>query len=172
MQDLLYLFLLSILTIISYQDFRERSISLLLFPLLAGSLIIYSWRFTDFSCHISYILWNLIFISSELLVLYTYFRIRSNGNCSLFKSWIGGGDVLFFISISILFSPVNFLCFIIIGMFFGLIGFFILRYMKRDIQTIPLAGVLSIELIIILIFIRFRYIENPFVDIFSAFFLV
>lgn len=135
--------LIVLLVISFYQDWKSRSIHVLVLILLAlvsGGLFYLldaSWRTVGL---------NLAFITVVMGGLFLYISFKEGRFLNIFKSHFGIGDVVFFIAVSPLFSNENFILFFISGMILSGCTHLILS--KKESQTtIPLAGYLSIYLI-------------------------
>lgn len=151
MNKLILSLLIFSLLIVVYQDLRTRQISTIIIPVLLILLLKYTTKLVDPVIHIQYILTNLLFVFVEFFILYILKINFSNDKKSLFDTWIGLGDLLFIILLALTFSPNNFLIFLITGLIIALFFYYIFRMFYRDTSTIPLAGILSIELILVLI---------------------
>lgn len=136
-----WLLLLGLLGIVSYQDFRERAISWWLIPLL----LITCFGIQQYT--LGYNLWfgvfvNSFFLLAQLLGLSLYFSIKHRKFVNITKEYLGIGDILFFIPLCFLFSPLHFIVFFISSFIFILLGYFLWRVFQ-PIETIPLAGALA-----------------------------
>jgi hypothetical protein len=91
---------------------------------------------------------NLGFLVLNSVFIIIYYSIKNKNIINPLGKYIGLGDVLFYIGITLLFSPVNFIMFFIIGLFITL-SFYLIRYqaVKSTNRKIPLAGFVSIILI-------------------------
>lgn len=142
---LAYLLLLPGLGIIIYQDFSARLISWWTIPwvlFIAGYLAVnnpfWQWQFLAF---------NFVFLVVQILAVSLYFSIKNRVWVNITKSYLGIGDILFFVAICPLFSPVHF-CFFFIGtLILTLIMALIYQLTIKKLKTIPLAGAMSICLI-------------------------
>lgn len=141
----MWLFLIIInLLIFVYQDFKYRAISiigLLVFFVLAG-LDKGDWVYFGINC---------LFIGIQMLLLSLYFSIKHGKIINITKTYLGIGDIFFFIPLCWLFSPHQFMLFFIISLCLVLIGFILIKIILNNIETIPLAGGMSIVLIGVLI---------------------
>jgi hypothetical protein len=150
MQTLITLLSIAALAVVVVQDFRQRMISWYLVPilfmlfaanaLLAISIIEAAYTFTV----------NLAFIILQLLMLTIYFSLRKRRLINIIDTWLGLGDVLLFIVLCTAFSPVNYFIFYLSSLLLAIIGFGIYKAFKGASNTIPLAGTMSIAMIILL----------------------
>jgi hypothetical protein len=140
-----------LLLVIFYQDLKFQAVSWILFPIgiLIGFLVLkaeYSIKLFSINLFI-----NIGFISFQMLIILLYFRLKYKGFSGVFQKAFGIGDLLFFIMITPLFSPLNYIAFFIASMFFSLLIFILLTKMKLYKNSkIPLAGFQSIFLVIII----------------------
>jgi hypothetical protein len=135
---------LVLLLVLFYQDARERSFSVFLIigllPLFIGYNLL-SISFEQFSRHI---IFNLVFTMLNLLVLTIYFSIKNRRLVNIADTYLGWGDILLFLLMSFLLSPVNYLSFFFIIPFL-IISFVIISrlFSYRAGKEIPLAGIQS-----------------------------
>ena len=141
------------LAVIVYQDFKFRAISWYLPPLifmLLGGAILYEEGLQPFWENLFF---NSIFILLNLIIVLLYFSLKQKKLINIFQSHLGLGDILFFFSLSPIFAPINFMIFFVICLLI-IIVFSILYLFKTKStnQSIPLAGWMSIQFSIVLIF--------------------
>ncbi len=93
--------ILAILAVISMQDFRFRAVSWFLFPL--GILALLLWNASTLSWPEIFQsqLINLAFLFFQIVVLLAVFKMKSIGPSMVFKSYIGLGDMLFFLLLAL-----------------------------------------------------------------------
>jgi hypothetical protein len=138
--------LIILLLLIFYEDFKERLISLWkvsLCLLLGGILNFSKVNFTVFLVNISI---NVGFILILFSVLFLYARIKMKKE--IFKVF-GVGDLLFFLVFASSLPTISFIVLFIFSLFFSLIVFLILKK-KTTQSTVPLAGLQSLFLALIL----------------------
>lgn len=152
MQKLLSLILIIILIPIIIEDFRSRKISLIwLFGILINSIILQMFTKVSFSDLIFHTSINLCIVAVNYGILTVYFSIKNKKLINLSNYYLGLGDVIFLISVSFLFSPLNFVCFIIFSLFFTLLYTLFARLVSLNkFKTVPLAGLQSLFLILVL----------------------
>ncbi|SHI73802.1 hypothetical protein SAMN04488096_10450 [Mesonia phycicola] len=151
------LIIIILLGIIVYQDFKYRLIHILvlLFIFIVGLLrnILNDISFFNF-------LRPALFISVILFFLWFYLIIKSKKIINPLDKHIGLGDILFFFSITPFFTLKDYIIYFISGLLFSIIfALFFKNYIEK--KMIPLAGLLSIALII-LIFLRNLFTYNLF----------
>jgi hypothetical protein len=148
---LLRLLTIVVLLIIVYDDLRYRSVRLFLFPALA-LLLAYGKIMSSLLSQVAlYAVVNMFYVSMTLAVCYVYLIVRRKG--SLF-AWIGMGDVLLLICLSMWFDPIQFIFFNTISITAALLIHLVLinyfKSLKID-HTIPLAGYQSLFFVFVLI---------------------
>jgi hypothetical protein len=125
------------LTLITIQDYKDRSVYWFLYPmvglLVLGIQLIQNSFYTVLFNSLS----NLVFISVLLLfaAVYSKFRFKKK----LINVSIGLGDVLFFIAISFAFAPISFFILFVFSLLFAL-AIHIFLNPKKNGSTVPLAG--------------------------------
>ncbi|WP_203258180.1 hypothetical protein [Hyunsoonleella ulvae] len=141
----LNILLIIVLAIILYQDFMMRTIHVSL-PLgvflIALTVNLIS---NDFSVY--QMLYNLAFITINILGLTLYFSLKHKTLVNPIDSFIGMGDIAFFLAITPLFHLKPFILFFIVGLVFSLMVHGVLLLFKK-VKTIPLAGYLALFLAI------------------------
>lgn len=155
--------LLIILSIITYQDFKHRAIWWFLIPIAALLQIHISLSAVSFSAFIQFTTTNLIIVSFQLMVLYAYlrFKYKLKSITKLLNSYLGLGDVLFFVLLTLAFSPVNFVLFLVLLLLLSLLGSVFFKSVK---QSVPLAGILALGYLLVLASTIFTK-SNLFIDL-------
>ena len=135
-----------------WQDFSSRTIH---WPLIASSGI-----FLGINCYIengpfdsiSLVLKNLAFLIVLMSILVGYYVFRQRSTRSIINTSIGSGDLFFFLIMALSFSFLNFMFFYFLGLLFSLTIWLAFRMLinVKDI-SVPLAGMLSAYMIILLI---------------------
>jgi hypothetical protein len=129
--------------ILAYQDIRYRQIQWIL--LLAIVVLSASWGMTRLSLEalLTHAAFNLSFIAFNFVLIVGYVHIRFKASLrSVFEQYLGIGDVLFWISITPLFSFYLFVVFFLVSLILSLFGFVLLRAIsiRSPLKTVPLAG--------------------------------
>ena len=140
--------LIASLILITIQDFRERRVSWVLFPVYA---VVGSYLFVASSTirwFLTNVFMNIGLVTLILFILYTYARFILKKD--FFKEVFGLGDLLFFIAFSLSFSTLAFINFF----FFSILATLVFWIVKQKIYrskatTIPLAGCMSLFLIFV-----------------------
>jgi len=166
------IFILVILILISWQDFRYRAISWIFIPVLAALFILYALLSLDYTSVFTNFLSNAGFLCIQYLILTIYFSLKYKKITNIINKSIGIGDILFFIVLCFYFSPINFIIFstislLLITLFFGV---WQLVRKSRNMQ-IPLAGALSIFLFVMIIGKDFLYSFSLYDDFYVTQFL-
>lgn len=134
------------------QDFKHRLISWPLIPLLLLCFLTQGFIKIPMAELLHNTFFNLAFIVLQLLALSIYISLKNKKLVNIVDSYIGLGDILFFAVITTAFSPVNFIIFYIAGLLFTLISYGIYVSLKKSgSKEIPLAGTMSLALIIVLL---------------------
>ncbi|WP_293917938.1 MULTISPECIES: hypothetical protein [unclassified Sphingobacterium] len=155
----LKIFIVLILILIAYQDFRYRGVTWYFFPLLFLGLSAISIR--DYGWHeVSlYSALNLLFIVLQLLILQLYFRIRNGHWQWIFDTVLGWGDVVFFIAIAVYFTLWGYFMFFVLSLGFALVMSLLLRMGTKKEITVPLAGWQAVLFLILFVLEHFNYLS-------------
>ena len=140
-----------VLTVIVYQDFKFRAVSWILFPLLASMLVLENIFIHALPLFVDFYLINFCFVAAQLCLITLYLSIRNKKFIKIWDQHLGAGDILFFIILCLFFSPVNFLLFYIGSLLFTVIVVLLLKRSYVGIAVIPLAGIQSGLLAVLII---------------------
>lgn len=136
----LHLISLSLFGVIAYQDFKQRQINLIyLFLLFLLALII---NYAEIMLTLHDFVQNIIFLFFILIILNLYYSIKKRKFVNTIDSYIGSGDILFFVACAPLFSLANFIFFFTLGILFSLVLYLVFRKIISS-DDIPLAGFFS-----------------------------
>jgi hypothetical protein len=141
-----------LLSIIGFQDFKNRSIPLFLFPLLFGLLFYYN--FTQLGLHdlLQYFAYNLFFLVAVFAFVSVYFSIRRRKFVNIFKKDIAVGDFLFYIILAVGFNTVDFILFFVFSLILSIIVVFVISLKNKTLTgNIPLAGLLALQFLVIFV---------------------
>ena len=140
-----------VLAWIAVQDFRERRISLMALFLLFGLGIVYAGLWFQWQDVPVKILGNTLF--AFLILVSGALLVKIGKSWESVPTFIGAGDFLFLLAISPMFSFGSFLVFLNTSMVLVLLsyGFLLLTGITRSDSTVPLAGALSLCLILTLV---------------------
>ena len=165
MSSLLVIILIGLLSVVIYQDFRNREISWFLIPLLLIVGISNALLSIDFKEFLTYTGINLSMVILNLLGVTLIISIKEKKIKNIINSYLGLGDILFFLVLTILFSPFNFIIFFMGSVLFtSLIYGGIILFNKNKQTLIPLAGAMSLMLIIALVFQHLNSSVNFYQD--------
>ena len=133
-----------------YQDFRYRWVGSIYFPMLIALQIGLSCALIGWDELWRYTLVNLMLLTLLFLVLTLYFSLRNRKWTNIINKYIGLGDVIFFVFLSLAFSPFNFLAFFVTSLLVILIIYFL--FVRKDLENykIPLLGGMAIAYLIVL----------------------
>ncbi|WP_308993686.1 hypothetical protein QLS71_007920 [Mariniflexile litorale] len=137
--------LIVVLTVVLYQDIMNRTIHITL-P-VSLFLIAMSINFISIDLDFYNILYNIAFVLINILGLTLYFSFKNKVFINPIDTFIGLGDIVFFIAITPLFTLKPFILFFIIGLLFSLLVHGVYSIFKNG-KTIPLAGYLALFLMI------------------------
>lgn len=147
---------------IFWQDFRDRAVSWIFFPILL--MLIFGQSLSNHQDVKSLIikalinLLILIFISSGIVF---YFSLKGKKLDQILNKMIGLGDILLLIAITPFFNPFFYCLFIISGSIISLIGNIIFDKLKKEETiNIPLAGNLALIFSILLLLISFKILPD------------
>jgi hypothetical protein len=155
MQSVFTLSSVVLLTAIAYQDFRYRKISLYLFLALLFCIISTFFFSSVAGGHNSFLNIGINFLFVLLLLAGggIYFFLTKRGAINIIDSYIGKGDILFLLIASLLLSPVNFISFCLVSFILTLLTLGTIQIIRRkDNSELPLAGVMSVVLLLCFLF--------------------
>jgi hypothetical protein len=156
-----------VLLITAIQDFRFREIHWATFPTLACLFLIEGLIRTSYESYIKESLCNLLFLAIQVFALVIYYLFKGNSLRIFINTSIGLGDIIFFLVIVLAFSQFNFIVFYISGLFFSLTIWVIIRVFAENKQNmVPLAGLFSVFMILILVLENLPFGFNRFSDFF------
>lgn len=142
------------LVFVTYQDFKSRTIHVILPIVILGlSLML---NIMNDNMLIEYALHNTIFLTINILGLVVYSSIKEKSMVNPIDKTLGLGDVLLFVAITPLASLKPFILLFIGGLLFSLVSFLIFQKFFKQDEGIPLAGLFSIFLILV---IGFKFIQ-------------
>ncbi|MBN8696063.1 MAG: hypothetical protein J0L87_06000 [Bacteroidetes bacterium] len=137
--------LIVLLGVIAFQDFKFRAISWYLLPLILFLLLYKGLCILENEVLVKNSSFNLAFVIIQFVGLTVYMSIKNKKIVNIVNSYIGLGDLLFFVVICVAFSPFNFILFFVVSNILTLIIFTIYKiFISRTVEEIPLAGAQSI----------------------------
>lgn len=150
---------------IIYQDFKSRQIYWFWPPLLFVLFFFQSVQEISGIEIVKNVSISTLFVVVNLLMVSLYFSLKEKKWINIFKRHFGIGDFLFFLALTPVFSPINFVIFFVISLILiGLVHVILITFGQKAIKTIPLAGWLSVLLVIALLLNAFLFNINPLND--------
>lgn len=135
----------------AYQDFKFRAVYWWVFPLLLTGLGVLAVSDIGWGAVIKHSCQNLVFLFIQMLFLTLYFSFKHKTWLNIFKGYLGLGDLLFLLCISIYFSFGNYIVFYILSLLVVILfSLLVKQVFKVAEQKIPLAGYQAILLFILL----------------------
>lgn len=145
MLSFLTLFLIVVLILVFFQDFKNRTIHVGL-PIAVFLLSVFI-NYISSDLKLDVIAYNIAFISINIIGLVLYFSFKNKKFINPIDRFIGLGDIVFFLAITPLFNLKVFMIFFIFGLLFSLLIHMVFVFFKQK-KTIPLAGYFSLFFII------------------------
>ena len=135
---------------ICYQDFKAREVYLLAYLILYGLLLLAVLK-TRVFLNIDFFIINSCILFAVTCILVMYYLIRyPHSTLSKLKTSVGWGDVLMLPAFIVSFSPVNLIVVFILSLVLSLIYYVVSNTCSSRVKTIPLAGIQSLVLSVIL----------------------
>lgn len=142
---------LILLLLVSFQDFRSRTVYAVVFPLLFLSNLIVNLPFAE-EGHWWDLLFNFLLVTGNLLLASVYFSVKNRALVNVAGKMIGWGDVLFFVCICPLFSFADFCIFFPLSLLVSLLIWLpVFAWRKEQRNRIPLAGLQAIPVMAVLV---------------------
>lgn len=135
-------------SIMAIQDFRERAVSWILFPLLAGALSILHFESSAPEQFLVFIISNILLVSAIVLILFLYTRVILHK--AFLNTSFGLGDLLFFYAFALGFPTFTFILLFVGAVLFSLLAFLVTK-LSGDSKLVPLAGFMSLFLIAVIL---------------------
>lgn len=135
-----------------YQDFKFRAVYWWIFPLLLMGLSCLAIQTIGWNAVFRHSYQNLAFLLIQMLFLTVYFSLKNKALLNIFEGYLGLGDLLFLLCISVYFSFGNYIVFYILSLLVVILFSLAARQVfKVTEQKIPLAGYQAILLFILLL---------------------
>ncbi len=152
MNTVLITILIALLGVLVFQDFKSREISWFLIPLLIIGFIFLGLQRIEITEMLTYFGINFMIVVLNLLGVTLMVSLKEKKLTNILKSYLGLGDVLFFLVLTVVFSPFNFIFFYIGSIFITAIIYgVIMLFNQQQKMLIPLAGAMSLLLIITIV---------------------
>lgn len=151
---LLLVLVIPVLIFITYQDFRERAVSVWLFPVLGSLFLVKNLTVIDYSQYLFNTLINIGFCLIQYAILTLYFSFKNKTIINIADTVLGWGDIVFVLVLCFAFPPLMFFIYYMLSLVIAtLIGF----YFKLQNKTVPLAGIQALVLTLWIIIISFIF---------------
>ena len=108
----LLIILILLLGVVVYQDFKNKEISWFLIPLLFIGFVINALLSVEFNELFIHFGINFLIVSINLLGVTILISLKEKKITNILKTYLGLGDVLFFLVLTVAFSPINFVLFL------------------------------------------------------------
>ena len=148
----LYTLLFIAFIAIIIEDFKYRAIRWFWIPVLVFLCLGIAITENSWSEILVLFRTNVVFILIQLLGVSLYYSLKVKRLVNITDNYLGWGDILFFLPLCLLFSPINFIVFFIGGLMMILLGYILWKqFFLPELETIPLAGGLAIVAMVCLI---------------------
>lgn len=136
------------LVLVVYQDFRQRAVFWFVFPVLFLLAFLHAADLSSLSFR--FIAVNTAVLAVQFGLLYVYFWVKDRKRLMHGEHYIGWGDILFLGMLTLCFSPLNFVFFLIGSLTVILLGVLLFSLMGYRVGDIPLAGGQALLLLCVL----------------------
>ena len=156
-----------LLGIIVFQDFKYKAISWIILPLLFVFTLISAFQKNAVIYVGEQFILNMAFILFQLAMVTVYFSVKNRKMINIWNTYLGLGDLLFFIILAGSFSFINFVLVYLSSLFIIIVAYALYRIIKKDgSEQIPLAGGMAAVMIFCLLFKNSKnlnFYDNTFV---------
>ena len=142
--------LIGLLAFNAYHDFKYRNVFVFSLIALLADVLVYSAQNNSLVKSFNYVFINILLIGGIFILAYLIFTLMQKKFINI-KHVIGAGDILFLLVVCFLFSPANFILFVILSFCFSLF-FYFLQSRETKSKHIPLIGTVSIPLMVLYLF--------------------
>lgn len=139
------------LAVIAFQDYFSRSISIVLIVVLSLLSIAKGIMENNILYFSSIVAINFLILILVISLLLVYYIIRTGKLTWIFDRYIGWGDIIFFVALSFMFSPLNFIVFFTSALIISLMSAIVIN-LTGNKQPVPLAGIMATVLIPVILF--------------------
>ena len=137
--------LVAMLLLVAFQDLKNRTIHVALPTMILGLALTINFQSKELNFKGACI--NVIFVLINMVGLVVYYSLKNKTVVNPIDTYIGLGDIVFFLAVTPLFTLKPFILFFVLGSVFSLILHKVLLVFK-EVKTIPLAGCLALFLVI------------------------
>lgn len=153
---------------ICYQDFKHREVYLFTYAVLY-SIFLIAILTNRFPLNIDFIIINTCILVAVICLLLIYYLLRyQDATVIRLKASVGWGDILMLPAFVVCFSPGNLIVVFILSLVLSLIFFVVSNSRPSRVKTIPLAGIQSLVLSVLLFADFFGFLKMQ-VDYFPIF---
>jgi hypothetical protein len=154
--------LVILLSLLIYQDFKDKLISVWLIAgvLLCNTILL----FTNGTLNekLWYASINALFFIFLLLILTIYYSIKNKKITLLTDQYLGWGDIFFIFTLTLSFSAINFIFYLVFSFIFSLLFYLLMKLFLPSLKKeIPLVGFLAFILILLYIY-KWISCDSPF----------
>lgn len=143
---------LVLLSVIVFQDFKYRAVSWVVFLALFLLVFITALQQNPIGYVAEQFVFNSVFILVQLVLLSIYFSIKNQKATNIINTYLGLGDILFFLILAAFFPFLNFVFVYVLSLFAIATAYLFYRIIKKNAATqIPLAGGMALSVIFLLI---------------------
>lgn len=134
---------------VAFQDFKERAVTWIVFPIIAILLASLHLYHVGLEFFLFFALYNIVLVSGVVAILWlaTKFLFKKR----FLDVSFGLGDMLFFYAFALGFPTLTFIILFVVAIGFSLFVFSLLRLFYQ-IETVPLAGLMGIFLIGVILY--------------------
>lgn len=136
---------------IAFQDFRQRAISWFFIPVLFCGFVYVTLQNNTIEVALNYLIFNLCFVIISFVVFAIHISVKKKKFVNIVDTYVGIGDILFYVVIAAAFSPFNFLAFYVASSVLTLIGILLFALVKKPRKEHPLAGSMATMMIVLMV---------------------
>ncbi len=129
------------LAVLFVQDWRSRTVDFLLFPYLGVVFLSHRFLTDSWVTVIGATAINLFLIGGFIVAIAIYLKVRFKASISELFTYLGPGDLLFWMVVSMYLPDVEFVIYFIGSLVFALLIFGMVRLLQNSrVRLVPLAG--------------------------------
>lgn len=153
----LHIAVIGLCGLIAVQDFKERMVTWVLFPLLGLALAGSYLNQVSWVQYYPVVALNILLISLVVLILFLYTQYIARK--AFLNVSFGLGDLLFFYALALGFPTLTFLVVFALSILFAL-GTFLVLNRKGQQETVPLAGLMGVFLCLVVLLSLFPNVPS------------
>jgi hypothetical protein len=144
--------LIVILLVILVQDVKSKEISVILFPMVLGLLVVKAFAGNGMQEVLNNSMVNASILAIQFSMLFLYFMMKHGKFVNIFSNKIGLGDLLILLVLCPAFTPMNFIVFMVSGLAAIAIFYLIKNKISHStVEHIPLAGNLALLYVLVIV---------------------